>query len=470
MHLPLYTDNTDHFLVLAKFAGAPTLAVVELKTQSWYFIFQVIQVFLITTFTSAASSVASQIVSDPTSAVSLLATNLPKASNFYISYFILQGLMIFALQLLNAAPLIMISLVSKFTDKTPRKLYNRWMQLVGIGWGSEYPKFTNMGVIMLSYSCIAPLVLGFATIGFGLMYLGFRYQFLFVLGLKVDMQGESYLKGLRQLLTGLYLATLCLIGLFAIAVADNRAALGPLILMIIFLVVLIASHILVVAGLRPLIDNIPLHLLADNQASRVLSADAAEHGHAYDSDDTRADGTTGHGSIARASYNKEDPNAQPIAAATNHARQHQTTQEPMEWSPSVSKSDRKPNFLTARFSKMINSTRAKAQARLAHDEIEKPAAYSAQDVQQAYLHPALAATREPIVWLASDAPERTEGLPGLGLTRALIEDSRKAGLHSVDDGAWLAIEEKKKGKRKVKVMWDSEGVEKVPIYEEHKMW
>lgn len=77
--------------VLAKQGGLVTLSQVELKTQSWYFAFQVIQVFLITTFTSGAATVASQIVSDPTGAVQLLAQNLPKASNFYISYFVLYG-------------------------------------------------------------------------------------------------------------------------------------------------------------------------------------------------------------------------------------------------------------------------------------------------------------------------------------------------------------------------------------------
>lgn len=420
--------------MLAKFAGAPTLAAVEMKTQTWYFIFQVIQVFLITTFTSAASSVASQIVSNPGIAVSLLAENLPKASNFYISYFILQGLMIFALQLLNLVPLLMLSVVGKFIDKTPRKQYNRWMQLVGIGWGSEYPKFTNMGVIMLSYSCIAPLVLGFATIGFGLMYLGFRYQFLFVLGLKVDMHGESYLKGLRQLLTGLYLAVWCLIGLFAIAVGNDRAAIGPLVLMIIFLVVLIVCHVFVVAGLRPLESNIPLDLLAGNQASKVISHDV-EQGHSYDSDDTRADGTA---------------NAGPNAANLN--KEHRASQ-PEEWQPTVGAGKSTGNFLTRRFENAIDKARAKAQSRLSREQVEKPPTYSEDDLKEAYLHPALAATRNPIVWLARD---------NLGISRALVEGNKKAGLESTDEFAWLNA--------KGKVEWDVEQPQKAPIWEEHRIW
>lgn len=393
---------------------------------------------------------ASQIVANPASAPELLAKNLPKASNFYISYFILQGLMIFALGLLNAAPLIMINFVGKFLDKTPRKQYNRWMALVGLGWGSEYPKYTNLGVIALSYSCIAPLVLGFATIGFGLIYLGFRYNFLFVFGLKIDMRGESYLKALRQLLTGVYLSTLCLIGLFAIATADSTSAVGPLVLMIVFLVVLIVCHIMITAGLRPLKSNIPLDLLAENHASRMISTDAEQGGpRASDSDDTRADPHAAHHSA---------PNT---GITTEKAHHHQPADQPAgetattnkEWQPTVSADKRKNNFLTRRFEGFIANARQKAQTRLSHDQAETLPHYAAKDLQEAYLHPALAATRQPIVWLARD---------NLGLSRALVDGNKAVGIPSTDEAAWLD--------EKANVVWDMEQPQKAPIWEEHKIW
>jgi hypothetical protein len=79
--------------------------------------------------------------------VNLLAENLPKASNFYISYFILFGLITAAMQLLNLAPLLFFLILGKILDTTPRKMYNRYVKLSGLGWGSLYPKFTNLGVI-----------------------------------------------------------------------------------------------------------------------------------------------------------------------------------------------------------------------------------------------------------------------------------------------------------------------------------
>lgn len=126
---------------------SPTLATAQMTVQNWYFAFQVIQVFLITTFSSGASAVVQSIIQNPLQAPQLLAKNLPKASNFYISYFILYGLMTAAMQILNIMPLLMIAFLGKITDKTPRKMYNRYVALSGLGWGSLYPKYATLGVI-----------------------------------------------------------------------------------------------------------------------------------------------------------------------------------------------------------------------------------------------------------------------------------------------------------------------------------
>ena len=139
---------------MATLGGQVTLAGVELKTQSWYMAFQVIQVFLITTFSSGAASSAAQIISNPSSATTLLAENLPKASNFFISYLILQGMGIAASQLLNIGALVMLTVVGKFLDKSPRKMFKRYITLGGLGWGSLYPKVGNFGIIGTSPSLI----------------------------------------------------------------------------------------------------------------------------------------------------------------------------------------------------------------------------------------------------------------------------------------------------------------------------
>ena len=133
--------------LMAKEGGMPSLARIELRTQNFYFIFQVIQVFLVTTLASAASKVTAQIINSPTSAPSLLAQNLPAASNFYISYFIVQGLTIASGALLQIVGLILFKLLGRLLDSTPRKMYKRFSSLSGLGWGTLFPIYTNLLVI-----------------------------------------------------------------------------------------------------------------------------------------------------------------------------------------------------------------------------------------------------------------------------------------------------------------------------------
>lgn len=133
--------------VMAKLAGEPSLARVELFTQNAYFAFQVIQVFLVMTLASGAASTIQVIMNNPSSAASLLATSLPKASNFYISYFILQGLTIASSVVSQVIGFVIFSVLYKFMTSTPRSMYKKWTNLSAISWGSVLPVFTNIAVI-----------------------------------------------------------------------------------------------------------------------------------------------------------------------------------------------------------------------------------------------------------------------------------------------------------------------------------
>lgn len=131
----------------AKLAGEPSDSRVELFTQNAYFAFQVIQVFLVATLSSSATAVAKQIFDNPTSATTILANNLPKSSNLYISYFIVQGLSIATSVLTQVVGFFIFTLMYKFLANTPRALYQKWSTLSAISWGSTMPVYTNIVVI-----------------------------------------------------------------------------------------------------------------------------------------------------------------------------------------------------------------------------------------------------------------------------------------------------------------------------------
>lgn len=107
----------------------------------------------------------------------------------------------------------------------------------------------------MTYSCIAPLILGFAFVGLYLVYQAYRYNFLFVYEIEVDTKGLVYPRALQHLMTGLYLAEVCMIGLFAI-----KGAIGPLIIMILFLIGNTLAHISLNEALTPLNTSLPRSL------------------------------------------------------------------------------------------------------------------------------------------------------------------------------------------------------------------
>lgn len=361
-----------------------------------------------------------QIIQNPASAPTLLATNLPKASNFYISYFILFGLSQAALQLLNVVPLLMYTVVGKLLDKSPRKKYNRFTSIAGLGWGSTYPKFTNLGVIAITYSCISPLVLGFATLGFLLLYVMFRYNFLFVFGNKVDMKGEAYARGLKQLLTGVYLAAICLIGLFAIGCSKSASSAGPLAIMVVFLVVLIVFQILLDRALAPLEQHIPLELLSENKYSTILVEPSMEE-QEMKQDQIEAGGSS------------RNTSAPEFVKPEGEAPQPKT----------------KPfNFLSRRIEPMVLKFYESNKAIVPASESEAwIPSYTSEEYEHAYLNPAITAPA-PIIWLAKDPA---------GVSTIMIEENREAGIETTDQHAELD--------EKNKLVWREEEVKEAPIWQ-----
>ena len=94
--------------------------------------------------------------------------------------------------------------------------------------------------------------MGFATIGFYLVYLSYRYNLIYVYDSEVDTKGLLYPRALKQTLTGVYLAEICLLGLFGLGGSP-----GPVILMIILLVFTVLIHFSLSEALGPLLYNLP---------------------------------------------------------------------------------------------------------------------------------------------------------------------------------------------------------------------
>ncbi|KAF2814842.1 DUF221-domain-containing protein [Mytilinidion resinicola] len=369
------------FRWIAKSSGQPTNTQAELKVQNWYYAFQFIQVFLVTSLSSAAAAVATQIAQNPAGVPEMLARQIPKASNFYLTYIILQGTASAAKNVLNYSDLFSYLFFDYFMDKTPRQKYSRYTSLKGIGWGNVYPKFTNIAIIAIAYACIAPLVLGFAAIGVFFYYLSYRHNLLFVIQTKIDTRGECYTRALQQLLTGVYVAELCLIGLFGI-----HKATGPLVMTAILLGVTIIYNITMNYQLSPLEKYLPADLeAADEDAEETPLLSAAEEGNVP----SRVQRV---GQEMRVPKQVVDPIArffEPHIFASHKAMK--------TW--------------------LLDDGGT-------GDEVQE---YSEDDVKNAYTNPAFT-SKTPKVWLAKDE---------MGVSKIEVEENEAAGISATDQGAWL---------------------------------
>lgn len=242
--------------------GVPTGSERERGVAQYYFIFLFIQVFLVVTLTSGITSFIQAIYSDPEGLVTDLAKDLPKASNYFFSYMIVQALGNSASTLLQVMPLIFWFILAPILDSTPRQKWSRQTNLQNVQWGSYFPPFTNFAVIGLVYSVIAPLIMVFNLITFSLYWVVQRYNILYVYQFQNDTGGLLFPSAVHQLFAGLYFLELCMIGLFFLArnAQDQVACVPQGVIMIIALVCTILFQYLLDKSFAPLIRYLPITL------------------------------------------------------------------------------------------------------------------------------------------------------------------------------------------------------------------
>lgn len=92
----------------------------------------------------------------------------------------------------------------------------------------------------------------------------YRYNIIYVYDSDLDTLGLFYPRALMQLMFGLYVAEICLIGLFAL-----KAAVGPVALMLIFFIFTALVHISLNEAVAPLLANLPRTLALERDIGPI---------------------------------------------------------------------------------------------------------------------------------------------------------------------------------------------------------
>lgn len=156
---------------------------------------------------------------NPGSVPSLLAQGLPKASNFFLTYIILQGLSGTAAGFLQAVPLILYYVKLFILGSTPRSIYKIKYTLRNVSWGTLWPATTLLVVISLAYSIISPIINGLTCFSFFLFYHLWKYEFLWQLDQPKSGEtgGLFFPKAIQHVFVGMYIQQVCLAALFFLA-------------------------------------------------------------------------------------------------------------------------------------------------------------------------------------------------------------------------------------------------------------
>jgi hypothetical protein len=415
------------FRFLAKVSGVPTTVLVEYYVQNAFFGFQVVQVFLVTTLASGAAAVIQEIINDPSSAMRLLADNLPKASNFYISYFMLQGFTIAGSALLQIVALALFWILGSILDNTARKKWTRWNVLGSTGWGTVFPVYTNLTVIGITYSIISPLILAFVALAYGCIYVAYLHNLLFVVA-PSEGRGIFYPRAIYQTFTGLYLAEVCLLGLFVVA-----KAWGPLVLMAALIVFTTFTQLALQKAFAPLLKNLPRDLLRQtantvttlsingdaNLTKRVTRQEKQEN---IIRDDSISSGPVPitSGSNLESGDRSHGNSLKGMSTLTRYFKPH------LYLDPITIQNE----FLTSRF----------------HEPADE---LTVEDESGSYANPLLT-SENPLVWIPRDP---------YGLSEIEVQKLREGQVNVSDEGAWIEVDKKHK---KGEIKWGKP--EAVPIW------
>ena len=132
---------------LAVLVGTPTRSKREVVTQDLYFTFLFIELVLVTSISSGIVAVIPTIISNPVNIPNILATNLPKAANYFFNYLIIQSLGFSGSVLFQYLRILYITTIWPWFTQTPRE--EAWLQttIPHQMWGNVYSLMTNFAAI-----------------------------------------------------------------------------------------------------------------------------------------------------------------------------------------------------------------------------------------------------------------------------------------------------------------------------------
>ncbi|KAJ2609018.1 phosphate metabolism protein 7 [Coemansia sp. RSA 1365] len=253
--------------LLLRLEGTTRKSEINLRLLHRYYFFQVWNVYLITIFTSSIFSIATEGFKDPSTILSLIPDKVPGSATPILTYVLLLAFTGAAKEILQITRLALRYILPLLFANTPRKLCDAETP-AEFDWGTSIPTHSLIFLMGFSYSFIAPIVNCFAAVYFGLFYLVYRYQFLYVYNdANWSTGGLSFPKSVQQTMVGVYISEIYMLLMMVAKLADNDNINANAILRIIFpallLLLTIGAHIYINDAYMPIINYLPVRGAAE---------------------------------------------------------------------------------------------------------------------------------------------------------------------------------------------------------------
>ncbi|KAJ6314553.1 hypothetical protein OIU78_018100 [Salix suchowensis] len=209
-------------LALSKAEGIPSVGHAVRATSGKYFYFTVLNVFIGVTLGGTLFRTFKSIEKEPNSIVKLLASSLPGNASFFLTFVALKFFVGYGLELSRVVPLIIFHLKKKYLCKTEAELKQAWFP-GDLGYATRIPGDMLVITIALCYSVIAPLIIPFGVVYFGLGWLVLRNQALKVYVPSFERYGKMWPHINARVLAALILFQVTIFGYLGLKKFSSRA-------------------------------------------------------------------------------------------------------------------------------------------------------------------------------------------------------------------------------------------------------
>lgn len=218
------------FMAIGKAEGRVSFSEVQMTCFSRYFLFQVLNVFLVTTIAGSIFDTIAIILENPESAFEMLGNSLPRMSSFFITFVTLKTFLGLGVELARIFSLVQASLrYVLFPNPTLRKQRSVRLGMRSIddpGWFPFHKILAqDMLVVVISvvFAVVAPLVLLPCALFCLFSRILWTHHHLYVFESVFETGGQFWPKIFRRFVFGLIIAQMTITGQFILKEARHEA-------------------------------------------------------------------------------------------------------------------------------------------------------------------------------------------------------------------------------------------------------